>query len=142
MSDNGDAFVRISATDLAWAGGLFEGEGSFTTNAQHAAMAAMGMTDEDTVARFAAIFPFGKYRSYGSYRNNKPIHRWWVCNFEHTQAFVAMVWPYLGQRRRARAAEVLGIAAGTVPFAYANTKAWQTRRARYGQSGCRPKGER
>lgn len=103
--------------EVAWAAGLFEGEGCFTMT-DHAGASRrltqgrieLAMTDEDDVRRFHAVMGFGavdgplQRPSRGS---RKPYWRWRAWTFETIQATVAMFWPWLGARRRARAREVL-----------------------------------
>ena len=101
-----------SRENLAWAAGLFEGEGSFSLNRTGdnlRCQAAVAMTDEDTVVRFRDILGVGKvYGPYGPYAGSKKVFwRWHVYSAEHVQAVAAMLWPWLGDRRRTRATEVL-----------------------------------
>ena len=69
--------------------------------------AELSMNDSDVVERFHTILGAGAV--YVHHRPDKPhpVYRWQIQRFEHLQAFVAFVWPWLGQRRRARAREVL-----------------------------------
>lgn len=97
---------------VIWAAGLFEGEGTFVVyhrKARGYAGAALGMTDEDTVRRFASVVGFGKV--YGPYRANDPTRklywRWEVSTFERVQALAAMFWPWLGIRRKQQAKDSL-----------------------------------
>lgn len=93
--------------NYAWAGGLFEGEGWWASGKKKYPTAALQMNDEDTVRKFASVFPFGKvYVRAGE----KPRYTWAVYGHEKVQAFLAMVWPWIGTRRRSRAVEVLRLA--------------------------------
>jgi hypothetical protein len=92
--------------DLAWAAGLFEGEGCFTISNDVPAC-SLGSTDNDVVLRFRETIGFGAIYSFTRKDPWKDGLQWWTTNFEHTQAFVAAVWPWLGERRRARAYESL-----------------------------------
>lgn len=97
--------------DLAWAAGLFEGEGCFTTSRRGRFQCAkVSMTDADVVERFNAIIGFGSLTNLRLSQKNpkwKDQRCWTVSNFEGFQAVVVMLWPWLGERRRARAIEVL-----------------------------------
>lgn len=106
--------------DIAWAAGLFEGEGCFYTQQNHrrhrivtnrdlrAFCAGMVMTDEDTVRRFATIMGFGHCRTTRPKNpTHKQLYEWRTGSFEGFQATVAMLWPWLCQRRRARAKELM-----------------------------------
>lgn len=76
------------------------------------------MSDEDVVDRFAAVFPFG-HRSSQPGRvseitgiTGKVMWTWQANNAEHVQAFLAMVWPWLGERRKAKAAQTISACGG------------------------------
>jgi hypothetical protein len=100
-----------TTTDLAWAAGLFEGEGCITVGYRGKeyrytlGQLTLSMKDEDVVRHFAEVIGFGKVYLGG--KSNEGMWRWAVTRFEHVQAIVAMFWPWLGSRRRARAREVL-----------------------------------
>jgi hypothetical protein len=100
---------------LAWAAGLFEGEGCFHAAARPGTnkitlKVTIAMSDADVIDRFAAIVGFGVHGPRWSRPEEKPMFEWRVQNFERVQALIAMLWPWLGERRRARAIEVLRIA--------------------------------
>src|SRR6266511_1562567 len=61
---------------------------------------------------FEAIIGFGRrYMDKPTkYKSGKVFHRWQTTKFEHTQALIALLWPWLGDRRRARAKEILAAA--------------------------------
>jgi hypothetical protein len=68
------------------------------------------MRDFDVLDRFNLIVGFGSFRESTS--KNQPAHwsrmwEWKTTRFETTQALIAMLWPWLGERRKARAKEVL-----------------------------------
>jgi len=68
----------------------------------------MGMMDKDVVDRFEVIMGFGKrYQEAERYGPGKIFYRWQTTTFEHAQATIAMLWPWLGERRKQRAAEIL-----------------------------------
>jgi hypothetical protein len=100
--------------ELAWCGGLFEGEGCFYTSTRRGrrvgAAANLTMTDFDTVERFAAIIGAGSMSLKPPAPDRKPALKWELHGFEALQALMAYLWPWLGQRRRAKAIEVLEVA--------------------------------
>lgn len=100
--------------ELAWCGGLFEGEGTITgTATAHAPFARVSMSDRDDIERFAACFSFGGVsRIDGAKPGYKAMWTWSTGGFPHVQALVAMLWPWLGVRRKAKAKEVLARFAG------------------------------
>ena len=75
-------------------------------------MLSMGSTDKDVLDRFAAVVG-GKVR--GPYRPNgkstpagrKPIYQWALSGLTETHRVLRAFWPYLGERRRAKAADVI-----------------------------------
>jgi hypothetical protein len=113
----------VHKDDIAWAAGLFEGEGciSFTRskrshwrNSQTQGRVSVAMTDQDVVERFAKIMGFGTVEYLGVPQsrdgyNRKATWRWRAQSYEHVQATIAMFWSYLGTRRKARAKEILSI---------------------------------
>jgi len=104
--------------DIIWAAGLFEGEGCITFNGCKYAKLALGTTDMDVISKFHSIVKLGsinksivKARPQAT-KQGKPYKTcfyWSVTRFEHVQAILAAFWPWLGQRRRARAEEVLTV---------------------------------
>ena len=95
-----------SHCEVAWAAGLFEGEGTFTTdNRGTSVRACLHMTDQDVVERFAAIVGGKVLGPYGPYGHSAP--RWqWEAYGENALRLMDLFEPYLGQRRLARCAEL------------------------------------
>ena len=99
--------------NLAWAAGLFEGEGSFTFMMRDgkygAIVAELGMTDEDRVRQFHKIIGVGNVTTHPKplKAHWKTMHIWKTASFEGAQAVICMLWPWLGPRRRNRALELL-----------------------------------
>jgi hypothetical protein len=99
---------------IAWAAGLFEGEGCvrmmrIKASASATPSLSLQMTDEDVVRQMHAVTGLG--RVYGPYQpkraDYKPIWAWHVVSYEKVQALIACWWPWLGTRRRAKARDVL-----------------------------------
>lgn len=106
--------MKINREELAWAAGLFEGEGCFSVSTnkgdrkpKYSPSATVVSTDEDVLQRFALVIGFGTISSRPLLPKHKPIFAWHVQNFEHFQALVALLWPWLHNRRRTRAKEIL-----------------------------------
>lgn len=97
--------------DVAWAAGLFEGEGSFVLTRYPTRLCphvALQMTDEDVVRRFASVLGFGTISVRQPRRDGyKTAWLWQTSRFETFQATGAMFWPWLGNRRRQRWAEIM-----------------------------------
>lgn len=108
----------MNIRELAWAAGLFDGEGTITTTDYSykgrevlSAALRLTMTDEDAVRRFHQAVGLGKveYIYPASFRaaGYKPQWRWRIQDFEGVQAVVAMLWYGLNRRRKGRAKDVL-----------------------------------
>lgn len=101
----------MNKEELAWAAGLFEGEGCIKGDRYKGSMVFrlhLNSTDRDTVYRFAKIINVGHVR-YDEYENPKwsPQWCWYASSFEDVQAIIIMLWPWLGNRRQARALKLL-----------------------------------
>ena len=106
--------MSINASDVerAWAAGLFEGEGCFSTvrslrsHGRVALRASLGMTDEDTVRRFHAIVGVGAIHV----RHRAGVKSHWIWQVHTIEGFrhvFGLLEPWLGDRRRARATELI-----------------------------------
>ena len=100
-------------TELAWAGGLFEGEGCIFV-ARHCdppqARLEIRMTDRDVLERFCQIVERGRVcgKAYHSAPNSiKKAWKWGVYDIESVRHILALFAPYLGKRRSQKAKEVL-----------------------------------
>lgn len=113
--------MNPSATpeEVAWAAGLFEGEGSIelwqaSSKARSYPRACLSSTDEDVVRKWNRIVGGGKV--LGPYaRPNHPSHKpmWRAVRVgKSAEAVLAAFAPYLGERRTARMNEVLEQATG------------------------------
>lgn len=99
------------AENIAWAAGLWEGEGSlFWHTANNGPRMQMSSTDLDVLERFLAVVECG--RVYGPYVKAAPArlprYDWITGGQVKTRRLCAAFWPFLGQRRRAKVVEVLG----------------------------------
>lgn len=91
-----------SEAEIAWAAGLYEGEGSaFLGGVQCQPRLQLEMVDEDIVRRFALALGSGNVRSYSSRGRNRSSATWqWsVQRGEDVLAVVALLLPHLGSRR-------------------------------------------
>ena len=105
----------MDTNELAWASGLFEGEGCISLTKDKRTPRVyprliLSMTDEDVVRRFHAAVGLGNVVPWEDAAHRSPFWRWQSARFEYVQAVLAMLWSGLGDRRRARAREVLGAA--------------------------------
>ena len=110
---------------IAWAAGLFEGEGTITprkTAANHLWQLAVTSTDEDVITRLHQALggkiygPYGYVNSTNRRReHHKPYWRWSVSDRLGIEAVAAKLRPYLMERRRSRLDECL-VAIAETPF--------------------------
>jgi hypothetical protein len=103
--------VTQRQVDVAWAAGVFEGEGciSFTTyKDKKYPRLSVGMTDKDIVERFVAIVGFGSVSGPKQQKPHwKPRYDWQVCNRTEVQRILSMFLPWLGNRRAYKALNAL-----------------------------------
>lgn len=102
----------MTFTELAWAAGLFEGEGCINgyvnKSGERGIQLMLRMTDEDVVQRFQSVIGFGNIHKRAPLQSHhKRSYLWHVGSFERAQAVIAALWPWLGRRRRATAKRVL-----------------------------------
>jgi hypothetical protein len=109
--------VEVSRERIAWAAGLFEGEGYFAyqlTRGKHLVLrAGINMTDEDVITKFQSVIGGqGKVYPYISPHcsHHKKQYRLLLEGFERFQFVATLFWPWLGERRRARIKELLSMA--------------------------------
>jgi hypothetical protein len=108
--------TKLNREELAWAAGLFDGEGNFRTwVANHKATnkaldISVAQTDTRVLERFQrAVLGLGKI--YGpEYRKGeswKPVWRYRAGGFETGQAVIAMLYQFLSPVKQAQAIKVL-----------------------------------
>jgi hypothetical protein len=95
--------------ELAWAGGLFDGEGSIGINKTRYTpklRLQMAMTDADAVERFQRAVGGSMSGPYIQTEGRKPIWHWTLTGKKAWPVLHALM-PYLCERRRSRALEVV-----------------------------------
>ena len=112
MRKGSAAWQAPTREEVAWAAGLFEGEGSIGAYRRslprvgRSVQASLHMTDEKPVREFARIVGVGTV-SGPIQRPGKPIYLWRVSNFEYVQHVAAVLWPRLAPRRRTQTHQTL-----------------------------------
>lgn len=110
--------ININREDLAWAAGLFDGEGH-THGPLQRRTRKTGRTppridicqiDRFVLDRFqSSVLGLGKiYGPYGPYQPRRSV--WWrfVTNrFEHSQAVICLLWPWLSPLKKQQSKEAL-----------------------------------
>src|SRR4051812_4937534 len=104
-----------TAENIAWLSGLMEGEGCFSyrtdsNTGKRYFTIRLQMTDFDVVRRAFAVAGMGSINGpYFPEAPRKPVLMWSIANEGHAVALVAAMWPWLGERRRERAAELIEV---------------------------------
>ncbi|MFM9625700.1 hypothetical protein ACKI14_48305, partial [Streptomyces turgidiscabies] len=99
---------------IAWAAGLFEGEGCITISNQQRGYQQprlkLTMTDDDVVRRFGEIVEVGQFCIQ---RFKNPLYKeqlcWYTGKREDVVKVIDMLIPFFGERRKAKALEVRAI---------------------------------
>lgn len=105
-----NSFSSPIETNLAWAAGLFDGEGSTCLSSsgdKNTIAMSLYQNNRDTLQRFKAVVQRGEI--YGPYQRKgpNPIYCWKVGGFERTVETLTALWPYLTLQKRTQAVKVL-----------------------------------
>lgn len=95
--------------DFYWLVGLLEGEGCFSFRKPNAITIALGMTDEDVVARAARLMGGTYFRSVSGQKRNpraKPMYITHACGQRAFELMKAMR-PFFGARRHAKVSSAI-----------------------------------
>ncbi len=103
--------------NIAWLAGLFEGEGSLSCRRVQTEKRGHGrapwaldvsMCNEDVLRRAHVISGVGNLHGpYDNGEGHKPYWKWTTTKRAHVFALLVALWPWLGERRRAKACEAL-----------------------------------
>lgn len=102
--------MTLDLRELAWAAGLFEGEGNFCLNRRPGytyPRAQLSSTDLDTLQRFRSAVGVGNIVGPYDRVGCKPIWSWRSANYGDIQHVVCLLWFGLGERRKVQATSVL-----------------------------------
>lgn len=107
--------------EIAWAAGLFEGEGSCSCrlkSGRHYLRLSLTMTDEESVRRFHAAVGYRGNVTGPYHRGENRLSLWtWQCGAKDAREIVGdpAFFDKLGTRRRNRISEVLALEAANPP---------------------------
>ena len=96
--------------EVAWAAGLFEGEGCIDDSGRNSIRITLSMCDEDSVWRFARAVgrPEVHFKFAPGMKRREQKPQYLVRASGHDAVdILTILWEGLGQRRRARALELL-----------------------------------
>jgi hypothetical protein len=113
--------VNLNPTELAWAAGFFDGEGStliapFSKKRPDLLQFNLRVSQSSDTGTPEVLTRFQKAVGglgtiYGPYstrkEKRKPEYKYVVCKFEHTQAVIAMLWNHLGRVKKDQAKAAL-----------------------------------
>lgn len=88
---------------LAWAAGLFDGEGS-TTQSGRSLVICMRQNDPRVLHRFQQAVGLGKvYGPYSEDGGKRQMWQWRATGWKNVQAIIAMLWTFLSPAKREQA---------------------------------------
>lgn len=90
----------MNLIQLAWAAGLYEGEGTVRRQLE------IEMTDKDVITKFRDIMDCG-YVTYRERPGVKPTWRWRVGNKRDVIRCLTLMLPFFGNRRAYKALNIL-----------------------------------
>jgi hypothetical protein len=105
----------LGEIQTAWVAGYLEGEGCFfwityqteKYGPYHYPRIACSSTDRDVLEQLAEYTGVGRVWGPQDRGPNKPIWHWTVSKGKEAAALMRALYPYMGQRRRAKIDEVL-----------------------------------
>ncbi len=99
--------------DLAWAAGLFDGEGSVNNAAKGKLRLSVAQTDREVLDRFAKAVGLGTVNGpYGPYEDGptkKPLFAY-TANTRHAEKVLNDLWPYLSSVKKEDARRAIDVA--------------------------------
>jgi hypothetical protein len=98
----------VEESEIAYLAGLLEGEGWFALSDSGHARIQLNMTDRDVVQEFARLVDSDSVLAYER-PGRKVIYRVNLVG-EKAVALMNAIYPFMGERRKARIDEVLGLA--------------------------------
>lgn len=95
--------TQIMSEEIAWAAGLFEGEGCIHMRRDGDVQVSIKMTDRDVIERFANLFPVPKIYVRPAGARTKETYEWRTTRARLVEEMIRALRPYLLQRRGATA---------------------------------------
>ena len=93
--------------DIAWAAGLFEGEGCMSTFAKtHLIRATVSSMDREVLDCFQSVVGVGRITRQTTTKDGRVFWRW-SANMEEAADVMRLFLPYMGVRRQMRALQLL-----------------------------------
>lgn len=109
----------ISDAEVAWVAGILEGEGCWSRKSGEIRWwVAVRMTDRDVIDRLQQVTGIGRITIDRGREENKMAWAWQVAAKRHREWLSIKVWPWMGDRRRARITELWPEVVVHVPQAF------------------------
>lgn len=103
--------MLASEISIAWAAGLFEGEGCITKDSRsNLPRIELAMSDKDVVEKFISIVGYGtlKSKDFSCYQPQYKVQwRWAIQKASEVNRILTMFLPYLSERRAYKALNAL-----------------------------------
>jgi hypothetical protein len=97
-----------SSESVAWAAGLFEGEGYVHARKDGGTEIGLEMCDEDVVRRFAQIVGVGNVTARAERKGWQAAYAWRSSDRWDVADVLQTLRPFMGRRRKRKADEALG----------------------------------
>lgn len=94
-------------TNIAWAAGLFEGEGYITFHNKNSIRLGLEMTDKDIIEKFHLYVKCGTVTGPKIREGCKPLWIWCIYEAHKASDLIYQFLPYFGERRTLRSLEAL-----------------------------------
>ena len=103
----------MNAVDIAWLAGLFEGEGNISIAKNGGTRLTIRMCDRDVIDRVNEMFPCTNIQVVvpkpvrASFNQPQTQYAWRISNPTKVREILLLLLPWFGERRAAKACEVL-----------------------------------
>jgi hypothetical protein len=105
--------VCVKQADIAWLAGLFEGEGNLSIAKNGGTRLTIRMCDRDIIDKVNELYPCPTIQvvvpnpARHNYNQPRTQYAWRISDPAKVREFINLVLPWLGERRTAKALEVL-----------------------------------
>jgi hypothetical protein len=101
--------VTIARMNIAWAGGLYCGEGSATASKGRYPQVTMGQKNREVLDLFCAAVGIGKVFGPYEQQGRCPMYVWRVTGRDRVRAVADLLWPWLSAEKREQFERVFAV---------------------------------